>query len=191
VVITLFHLLFIWDDKSRAFWRDRLPQHLQHPRRRRRFRCRHLPPRFPLQDSNEEQLFPRATCSVPVKLFYTSNMPIMLQSALRSNIFILSQMLYSRFPDNILVRVFGVWELTATSGICTPPCAQPLRHSKTYSHRNLRRAHGTGMRVVFKDLDQGLIGPCDCGSLRVARTRNLFHAFAGSAILGSLSVTPI
>ena len=69
--------------------------------------------------------------SYPVKLFYTSNMPIMLESALTSNIFILSQMLASRFPDNLLVRLLGVWEpiegspqLQAVSGIAyymSPP----------------------------------------------------------------------
>ena len=59
-----------------------------------------------------------------VKLFYTSNMPIMLQSALSSNVFLISQMLYSRFSDNLLVRLIGVWEpkegsaqLFATSGV--------------------------------------------------------------------------
>ncbi|KAI8867461.1 SecY protein [Ramicandelaber brevisporus] len=67
----------------------------------------------------------------PIKLFYTSNMPIMLQSALTSNIFFISQMLYNRFPDNFLIRLIGVWEphegsnhFTATSGIAyimTPP----------------------------------------------------------------------
>ncbi|CDS10706.1 Putative Protein transporter SEC61 subunitalpha [Lichtheimia ramosa] len=46
----------------------------------------------------------------PVKLFYTSNMPIMLQSTMTSNIFMISQMLYKRFEDNILVRLLGVWE---------------------------------------------------------------------------------
>ncbi|KAI9605731.1 hypothetical protein H4Q26_004096 [Puccinia striiformis f. sp. tritici PST-130] len=46
----------------------------------------------------------------PVKLFYTSNMPIMLESALTSNVFIVSQMLFSRFPDNLLVKLLGVWE---------------------------------------------------------------------------------
>jgi protein transport protein SEC61 subunit alpha len=38
--------------------------------------------------------------SYPVRLFYTSNMPIMLQSALASNYFLISQMLYSRFSDS-------------------------------------------------------------------------------------------
>ena len=47
----------------------------------------------------------------PVKLFYTSNMPIMLQSALTSNIFIVSQMLASRFPNNFLVKLLGTWEV--------------------------------------------------------------------------------
>jgi protein transport protein SEC61 subunit alpha len=47
--------------------------------------------------------------SYPIKLFYTSNMPIMLQSALVSNIFFISQMLYKRFPDSFLVKLIGVW----------------------------------------------------------------------------------
>ncbi|KAF1805807.1 SecY subunit domain-containing protein [Mucor lusitanicus] len=48
--------------------------------------------------------------SYPVKLFYTSNMPIMLQSTLTSNVFMISQMLYKRFTDNFLVRLLGTWE---------------------------------------------------------------------------------
>lgn len=46
----------------------------------------------------------------PIKLFYTSNMPIILQGALVSNIFLISQMLYRRFGDNVLVNLFGRWE---------------------------------------------------------------------------------
>lgn len=48
--------------------------------------------------------------SYPIKLFYTSNMPIMLQSALTSNIFFASQMLFNRFPENFFVKLFGIWE---------------------------------------------------------------------------------
>jgi protein transport protein SEC61 subunit alpha len=47
--------------------------------------------------------------SYPIKLFYTSNMPIMLQSALVSNIFFISQMLFKRFPTNFFIRLLGVW----------------------------------------------------------------------------------
>jgi len=47
--------------------------------------------------------------SYPIKLFYTSNMPIILQSALVSNIYFFSQMLYKRYPTNFLVNLFGSW----------------------------------------------------------------------------------
>jgi protein transport protein SEC61 subunit alpha len=42
-------------------------------------------------------------------------MPIMLESALRSNVFIVSQMLATRFPSNLLVRMLGVWEVSNLS----------------------------------------------------------------------------
>jgi len=55
----------------------------------------------------------------------------MLESALTSNVFIVSQMLAGRFPDNFLVKILGVWEpledspqLSAVSGIAyymSPP----------------------------------------------------------------------
>jgi protein transport protein SEC61 subunit alpha len=50
--------------------------------------------------------------SYPVKLFYTPNMPIMLESALTSNVFIISQMLATRFPENFFVKLLGVWEVS-------------------------------------------------------------------------------
>lgn len=46
----------------------------------------------------------------PIRLFYTSNMPIMLQSALSSNIFLVSQMLFTKFPNNLFVKLLGSWE---------------------------------------------------------------------------------
>mmetsp|Transcript_28430 Transcript_28430/g.56842 ORF Transcript_28430/g.56842 Transcript_28430/m.56842 type:complete len:473 (+) Transcript_28430:114-1532(+) len=46
----------------------------------------------------------------PIKLFYTSNMPIILQTALVSNLYFISQMLYNRAPTNILVRLLGKWQ---------------------------------------------------------------------------------
>lgn len=62
--------------------------------------------------------------SYPIRLFYTSNTPIMLQSALTSNVFIISQMLYNKFSDNIFIRLLGTWEarpgssqLYASSGL--------------------------------------------------------------------------
>ena len=46
----------------------------------------------------------------PIKLFYTSNMPIILQSALVSNLYFISQLLYKRFPGLFIVRLLGRWQ---------------------------------------------------------------------------------
>jgi len=46
----------------------------------------------------------------PIKLFYTSNIPIILQTALVSNLYFVSQLLHKRFPTNFLVGLFGRWE---------------------------------------------------------------------------------
>jgi protein transport protein SEC61 subunit alpha len=46
----------------------------------------------------------------PIKLFYTSNIPIILQSALVSNLYFFSQLLYKRFSTNILVQLLGRWK---------------------------------------------------------------------------------
>ena len=48
--------------------------------------------------------------SYPIKLFYTSNMPIILQTALVSNLYFLSQLLYKRFPGNIVIKLLGRWQ---------------------------------------------------------------------------------
>lgn len=58
--------------------------------------------------------------SYPIKLFYTSNMPIILQSALISNLFFFSQMLYSNFKGNFLVRLLGTWQDVDMSGHSVP-----------------------------------------------------------------------
>jgi len=48
--------------------------------------------------------------SYPIKLFYTSNMPIILQSALVSNLYFISQLLFKRYGSNILVQLLGRWQ---------------------------------------------------------------------------------
>lgn len=50
------------------------------------------------------------TTSYPIKLFYTSNMPIILQSALVTQVYMISQLLYRNFPENFLVQIFGTWK---------------------------------------------------------------------------------
>lgn len=134
-VIALFHLLFTWNDKGRAlreaFWRDRLPNVMNLLATAIVFGVVIYLQGFRLEIPLKSNRFRGQRMSYPVKLFYTSNMPIMLESALTSNVFIISQMLASRFPENFFVKLLGVWEpledtpqLAATSGIAyymSPP----------------------------------------------------------------------
>jgi len=48
--------------------------------------------------------------SYPIKLFYTSNIPIILQTALVSNLYFFSQLLFKRFKTNFLVNLLGQWQ---------------------------------------------------------------------------------
>ncbi|KAF6150719.1 hypothetical protein GIB67_020802 [Kingdonia uniflora] len=52
--------------------------------------------------------------SYPIKLFYTSNMPIVLQSALVSNVFLITHVLYKNFGRYFLVRVMGSWKASGS-----------------------------------------------------------------------------
>jgi len=56
----------------------------------------------------------------PIKLFYTSNMPIILQTALVSNLYFFSQLLYKRFKSNMLVNLLGQWQEVEYSGQSIP-----------------------------------------------------------------------
>ena len=113
-VIALVHLLVTWPDKTRAlreaFYRQHLPNVMNLLSTVTVFAAviylQGFRVEIPVKSSRQRGM--RGT--YPIRLFYTSNMPIMLQSALASNIFMISQMLYSRFSDNLLVKLFGTWE---------------------------------------------------------------------------------
>merc|ERR1712159_520402 len=56
----------------------------------------------------------------PIKLFYTSNIPIILQTALVSNLYFFSQLLYRRFKTNFIVNILGQWQEVDYSGQSIP-----------------------------------------------------------------------
>merc|ERR1719456_974626 len=58
--------------------------------------------------------------SYPIKLFYTSNTPVILQTALVSNLYFFSQLLYKRFKSNMLINMLGQWQETDFSGQSIP-----------------------------------------------------------------------
>merc|ERR1712100_569215 len=51
---------------------------------------------------------------------YTSNIPIILQTALVSNLYFFSQLLYKRFRSNMLVNLLGQWQEVDYSGQSIP-----------------------------------------------------------------------
>ncbi|KAH0753155.1 hypothetical protein KY290_004714 [Solanum tuberosum] len=123
-VIALFHLLITRTDKVRglreAFYRQNLPNvtnllatvlifliviYLQG------FRVV-LPVRS--KNSRGQQ------GSYPIKLFYTSNMPIILQSALVSNVYFISQLLDRKYSGNFFVTLLGKWKESEYSGQSVP-----------------------------------------------------------------------
>jgi len=110
-LIALFHLLLTKQDKVRAlqeaFYRQNLPNvtnllatilvfvlvvYFQG------FRVE-LPVKHAKAKGNQG--------SYPIKLFYTSNIPIILQTALVSNLYFISQILYKRYPENIFIHLLG------------------------------------------------------------------------------------
>jgi protein transport protein SEC61 subunit alpha len=58
--------------------------------------------------------------SYPIKLFYTSNMPIILMSALVSNVYFFSQMLYRNFKGSFITSIFGSWQEAGYQGQIVP-----------------------------------------------------------------------
>jgi len=112
-IVCLFHLLFTRQDKFRAIkeamYRTNLPNLSSLIATVAVFAVVIYLQGFRVEIPVKSNRMRGQQGSYPVKLFYTSNMPIMLQSALVSNIFFISQLLYKRYPDNLLVRLVGVW----------------------------------------------------------------------------------
>ncbi|KAG8983881.1 translocon subunit [Tulasnella sp. JGI-2019a] len=219
-LIALFHLLFTWNDKSRAlkeaFYRERLPNVMNLLSTVIIFAVVIYLQGFRIELPVKSNRNRGQRGVYPIKLFYTSNMPIMLQSALSSNVFIVSQMLFSRFPDNLFVKLLGVWEpleessqLFAKSGIAyymSPPhtltaaLSDPIHFilylafmlgacamfSKTWIE-----VSGSGPRDVAKQLkDQQMVmaGHRDASMYKELKRVIPTAAAFGGAILGLLSV---
>ncbi|OBA21477.1 protein transport protein SEC61 alpha subunit [Metschnikowia bicuspidata var. bicuspidata NRRL YB-4993] len=127
-VVALFHLLGSRKDKKRAlleaFYRQNLPNMLQVLATVLVFFAvvylQGVRVDLPVTSVRQRGAY----IMYPIRLFYTSNTPIMLQSALSSNIFLISQMLFMRWPNNLFVKLLGSWgarggssQLYATSGL--------------------------------------------------------------------------
>lgn len=56
----------------------------------------------------------------PIKLFYNSNIPVILQTALVSNLYFFSRLLHKRYSSNFFVRLFGEWRAAPGGGRMIP-----------------------------------------------------------------------
>jgi len=123
-IIALFHLLITRTDKVRAlkeaFYRQNLPNLTNLLATVLVFAVVIYFQGFRVDLPVKNQRQRGAVGSYPIKLFYTSNMPIILQTALVSNVYFLSQLLYKRFPTNIIVNLFGQWQEVGSQGQSVP-----------------------------------------------------------------------
>ncbi|XP_033977381.1 protein transport protein Sec61 subunit alpha-like [Trematomus bernacchii] len=117
-IIALFHLLATRTDKVRAlreaFYRQNLPNILNLIATVFVFAVVIYFQGFRVDLPIKSARYRGQYNTYPIKLFYTSNIPI-LQSALVSNLYVISQMLSTRFSGNFLVNLLGTWS-DATSG---------------------------------------------------------------------------
>ncbi len=56
----------------------------------------------------------------PIKLFYTSNIPIILQTAFVSNLYFFSQILHKKFRNNWFIGLLGRWNEVDLAGHSVP-----------------------------------------------------------------------
>ncbi|KAK9481411.1 SecY subunit domain-containing protein [Lipomyces japonicus] len=220
-VVSLVHLLFTRKDKRRAlkeaFYRQNLPNMMQLLSTVVVFFAVIYLQGFRVEIPVKSTRARGPYGAYPVRLFYTSNLPIMLQSALTSNVFIISQILFNRFPESFIVKLLGIWEaspgsaqLKAVSGIAyymqpplniTEALVDPVKtiiyitfilsacaiFSKTWIEIS-----GSSPRDVAKQLkDQGLVVAGHRESSMYKELKKIIPTAAafGGACIGALSVT--
>lgn len=113
-VVALFHLLFTKSDKvsalKEAFYRSNAPNMTNLLATLLVFFIVIYFQGFRVDLSVSSQKMRGQRGSYPIKLFYTSNIPIILQTALVSHLYFFSQLLYRRFKSNFLVNILGQWQ---------------------------------------------------------------------------------
>lgn len=113
-VIAFFHLLISRNDKVRAlreaFYRPQLPNVVNLLSTLAIFLIVVFLQGFHVNLATVRRSPPAPAEPFQIKLFYTSNMPIILQTSVISNFNFFSQILYRRFSNNFLVSLLGKWE---------------------------------------------------------------------------------
>lgn len=123
-VIAFFHLLLTRSDKTRAlreaFFRQGLPNMTNLLATILVFAIVIFVQGFRVNLSVSSRQASGLTKPFPIKLFYTSNIPIILQSALLSNLYFISQILFRRFPEFLPIALLGSWKESPQTGQSLP-----------------------------------------------------------------------
>lgn len=123
-VVALFHLSFARPDKlgalQEAFYRSSAPNLTNVLATALVFLIVIYFQRFQVDLPIKYQKIRGQQGSYAVKLFYTSNIPIILQTALVSNLYFFSQLLYRRWRSNMLVNLLGQWADSEYGGDSVP-----------------------------------------------------------------------
>lgn len=221
-IIALFHQLFTRSDKIRALqriWSGRqdLPNLLNLAATLLVFAVVIFFQGFRVDLPIKNNKIRGQMSNYPIKLFYTSNMPIILQSALVSNLYFISQMLHRKFAGNFFVGLLGVWERqdvgpgsAPVGGLCyylSPPLSfahareDPI-HTVAYFVFMLAscalfsklwiEVSGTSPKDVFKNLKEQSMtmkGYRGDATLKVLNKYITTAAAFGGLCIGALSVT--
>lgn len=150
----------------------------------------------------------------PIKLFYTTNMPIILHTALLSNIYFVSQMLYNQQPSSPFVWLIGKWDNSSGTSLpvgglayyISPPAtfvgmfADPF-HALFYLMFTLTACaifgkmwtdvSGTSVRDVARNMRENQIvikGMRDSATAKVLGRYIPIAAALGGVCIGALSV---
>lgn len=113
-IIALFHLVITRSDKTRAlkeaFYRSNLPNMSNLIATIMVFIIVIYFQGFHVNLPIKHKNINGHSQSYPIKLFYTSNIPIILQTALVSNLYFFSQLLFKKYSANFIVRLLGIWQ---------------------------------------------------------------------------------
>lgn len=143
----------------------------------------------------------------PIKLLYTSNMPIILQSALVSNIYFFSQLLYNNFSGSFLVNLLGQWRgstpvgglaylITAPSSLAAHPCHTLfyivfMLSTCAFLSKTWIEVSGSSARDVTKQLNKqgmGMAGHRDSNMYKELNRYIPTAAAFGGVCIGALTV---
>ncbi|KAL7550179.1 hypothetical protein ACHAWF_013424 [Thalassiosira exigua] len=141
----------------------------------------------------------------PIKLFYTSNMPIILLTALVSNIYFISQMLHKQSPKSPFVKLFSVPVGGLAYYVSPPVTVLGMLHDPFHAlfylmftltacalfGRTWTEVAGTSARHVAKEMREGGVvmkGHRDTATTRVLLRYVPIVAALGGACVGLLSV---